>query len=104
MRKFLRSPVFWVVVALLTFLVVSSFFRGGSSVEKPALNEFLAQVDRGDVRTADVIGGDEVKGVYQNGKKYTVGITPEFSDEMTTRLLQAKVVPKIVEKPKKDSV
>jgi len=104
MRKFLRSPVFWVVVALLAFLIVSSFMRGGSSVEKPTLDAYLAQVDKGDVRTADLIGNDEVKGEYTNGKKYEVGITPEFSDEMTNRLLEAKVVPKVTEKPKKDNV
>ena len=78
--------------------------RGGASMEKPTLDQYLGQVDKGEVRTADVVGNDEVKGEYQNGKKYEVGMTPEFSDEMTTRLLNAKVVPKITEKPKKDNV
>ncbi|MDQ1397962.1 MAG: cell division protease FtsH, partial [Acidimicrobiaceae bacterium] len=104
MKKFLRSPIFYVVVALLALLILSNLLRGGSSTEKPSLNEYLHRVDAGEVKTADVVGQDQVKGQFSDGKKYEVGITPEFSDELTTRLLDAKVQPKIVERQKKDNV
>src|SRR4051812_6635465 len=102
MKKLLRSPAVIVVLALVALLLVSNLLRGGSSVEKPTLDAFLTKVAAGDVRTAQLSGQDTVKGEFTDGRKYVVGVTPEFSDELTQKLLDSKV--KVQEKPKKDNV
>src|SRR4051794_35167039 len=105
MKKFVKSPVFWVVMALLLLLMVTNFARGSSSVAKPTLNEYLAKVNAGEVKTAEVIGDSRVKGVYrENNKKYEVGITPEYSDDIVTKLLESNVQPEITQKPEKSNV
>jgi cell division protease FtsH len=108
MKKFLRSPLVYVLFALLVLLLVANMLRGKPSVAKPSLDAYLARVQKGEVRTASLVGQSEVKGTFTDGKKYQVGVTPEFTDELTARLLDAKVGdgkgPKVVEKPKKDNV
>src|SRR3954452_10003027 len=104
MKKFVRSPIFWVLLALLVLVVASNFLRGGgNSDNKPVLSDVIAKVDAGQVQSAEVIGDDRLKGEYKDGTKFDVAITPEFSDELTDRLITAKVE-KITEKPKKDNL
>src|SRR4051794_9552786 len=102
MKKVLRSPAFIVVVALVLLLVVSNLLRGGSSVEKPSLDSYLTRVAAGDVKNAELVGEDQIKGEFNDGRKYSVGITPRFADDVTNKLLEAKIT--LHEKPKKDNV
>src|SRR3954452_12425242 len=102
MKKLLRTPGFIIVFALVALLIMANLLRGGSSVEKPTLDTYLTRVAEGDVRTAQLSGQDTIKGEFTDGHKYTVGVTPEYTDEITQKLLDAKV--KVQEKPKKDNV
>src|SRR3954468_11668948 len=102
MKKVLRSPAFIVVVALVMLLVVSNLLRGGSSVEKPSLDSYLTRVAAGDVKNAELVGEDQIKGEFNDGRKYSVGITPRYADDVTNKLLEAKIT--LHEKPKKDNV
>src|SRR5436305_3458428 len=102
MKKLLRTPGFIIVFALVALLIMANLLRGGSTVEKPTLDTYLTRVAEGDVRTAQLSGQDTIKGEFTDGHKYSVGVTPEYTDEITQKLLDAKV--KVQEKPKKDNV
>src|SRR4051812_3881118 len=102
MKKLVRTPGFIIVFALVALLIMANLLRGGSTVEKPTLDTYLTRVAEGDVRTAQLSGQDTLKGEFTDGHKYTVGVTPEYTDEITQKLLDAKV--KVQEKPKKDNV
>jgi len=108
MKKFLHSPLFYVLFALLALLVVGNMLRGTPAVEKPSLDAYLARVDRGEVRSASLVGQTQVKGRFTDGKRYEVGVTPEYTDELTTKLLDVKPAagkgPVVLEKPKKDNI
>jgi cell division protease FtsH len=90
-RKVLRSPILWVVLALVTLAVASTFLGGGDKPHKLPLSRFERMVDSGKVRTAQVVGDDKVKGELVDGTKYEAKFPVEYGDELTTRLLQGKV-------------
>ncbi|MDP9070648.1 MAG: ATP-dependent zinc metalloprotease FtsH [Actinomycetota bacterium] len=91
MRKVLRSPVFWVVVALVALAVASTFLSGGGKPHKLRLSQFQALVADGKVRSAQVVGEDKVKGELADGTDYEAKFPAEYADELTARLLDARV-------------
>src|SRR5947199_9062186 len=111
MKKFLRSPVFYVLFALLALLILSNAIKGGSSSEKLSLSQLQDQVAKGNVRTAILSDPDSVKGeLIQpiNGHttlKYTSKYPAQYADELTAQLRNATNPEIVVEsKPKKDNV
>ena len=91
MRKVLRSPVFWVVLALVSLAVASTFLGGGDEPQKLRLSQFQRLVADGRVRSAQVVGEDKVKGELADGTRYEAKFPAEYADELTTRLLEGRV-------------
>src|SRR4051794_38984447 len=111
MKKFFRSPVFYVLFALLALLILSNAVKGGTSSEKLTLSQLQDQVAKGNVRTAILSDPDSVKGELReaiNGHstiKYTSKYPAQYADELTAQLRSATNPEIIVEsKPKKDNV
>ena len=102
MRKVVRSPVLWVVLALVVLAGASAVLGGGEQRDKLALSQFQRLVEDGDVRTAQVVGENRVRGELRNGKSYEAKFPPEYADELTTRLLEAKV--EVDSKEAKDNI
>ncbi|HEX2063210.1 MAG TPA: ATP-dependent zinc metalloprotease FtsH, partial [Acidimicrobiales bacterium] len=91
MRKVVRSPVSWVLLALLALAVASAVMGGGDKKEKLRLSQFQRKVADGDVRTAQVVGDDKVRGELEDGTRYEARFPAEYADELTARLLEARV-------------
>jgi cell division protease FtsH len=101
-RKVVRSPVSWVLLALLVLAVVSAFMGGGDKKEKLRLSQFQRKVAEGEVRTAQVVGDNKVRGELDDGRKYEAKFPAEYADELTARLLDARV--EVDSKESKDNV
>ena len=92
MRKVFRSAAFYVVLALLALAIASSFLGGNTKREKLSLSAFEAHVAKGEVKTAELVDGDDrVRGELNDGRKYEAHYPAEYSDELTAELKGAKV-------------
>ena len=92
MKRLLRSPIFFIVLALVVVLFASTFVRRGDDREKLTLTEFERRVAERDVRKAEIVEGeDEVRGELGDGTEFETKFPSEYADELTTKLLAAGV-------------
>ena len=91
MKQLIRRPVSWIVLALLGGALVFSLMGGGDKRTKLQLSRFQSLATEGKVRTAEIVGTDHVRGELINGTRYEARFPAEYADELTTRLLRAKV-------------
>jgi cell division protease FtsH len=90
-KKVLRSPPFYVVVALVVVLIVGALVRGGDDVEKFRLDEFEAKVAAGEVGDAEVDDRDgTITGKLANGDEYKVNYVKEDAPAVLERLRAAE--------------
>jgi cell division protease FtsH len=103
MKRLSRSAAFYVVLALLALALAASLFTGGPGPEKLTLSQFERAVSNKQVKTAEIIDGDDkVKGELSNGKKYEAKYPAEYVDELTANLKTAGVA--YDAKPKKENI
>ena len=92
MRRTFRSPIFFIVLALVALLVASTFLRRGDEREKLTLTDFERRVAERDIRKAEIVQGeDAVRGELGNGTKFETKFPAEYADELTEKLLAAGV-------------
>ncbi len=90
-KKLLRSPPFYVAVALAAVLILGGLLRGGDDVEKFRLDEFEAKVAAGEVRDAKVADRDgTITGKLANGDKYRVNYVRDDAPAVLERLRAAE--------------
>src|SRR4051812_30017417 len=108
MKKFLRSPLFYVVFALVILLMLSNLLRSGSNAEKLSLSALQDQAAQGNVKTATLTDPDSVKGELRapipghSALKYESKYPAEYADELTTQLRSAPGDVHLETKPKKE--
>jgi cell division protease FtsH len=91
-RRTFRSPIFFIILALVALLVASTFMRRGDDREKLTLTQFENRVAERDVRTAEIVqGANEVRGELSNGTEFETKFPAEYADELTEKLLAAGV-------------
>ncbi|MEX2659783.1 MAG: ATP-dependent zinc metalloprotease FtsH [Acidimicrobiales bacterium] len=94
MHKLRRSPVFWVVLALVVLLVASQTLRGSEDREALRFDEFVDRVEAGQVAEADISVGErtsEITGELTDGTPYRTEFVTESSDRVTELLRTAEV-------------
>ncbi|PLS76744.1 MAG: cell division protein FtsH, partial [Actinobacteria bacterium] len=64
---------------------------GGDKRTKLQLSRFQDLAAAGKVRSAEIVGTDNVRGELTDGSKYEAKFPAEYADELTTRLLGANV-------------
>ena len=93
MNRIFRSAIFYLVL-IVAVVWVFNLYRG--TADRPqkleTVNEFLAMVEEGDVKSAQFLNKDEkVVGELTNGDKYEVNLPLGTVDEYQEQLLDAKV-------------
>ena len=91
MKKSLRHPVLWAVLAVVVLVAAASLLSGGDDRTKLPLSKLQSMVDKGEVKTAEIVGEGKVRGELDDGTKYEAKFPAEYADEMTTLLLKADV-------------
>ena len=90
-KKTLRHPVLWVVLAVALLVAASSLLGRGDEREKLQLSRLQALVADGDVESAEIVGDGKVRGELKDGTRYEAKFPAEYGDELTSLLLAAEV-------------
>jgi cell division protease FtsH len=104
MRKFSRSAVFYVVLALVLLALASSFLGGGDKREELTLSNLEALVAEGKVATATIVGAGKVHGELRDGREYEGTFPAEYADELTKQLLDADPKVDVASKQEKENI
>ncbi|HZN13963.1 MAG TPA: ATP-dependent zinc metalloprotease FtsH [Acidimicrobiales bacterium] len=92
MKRSRRNVAVYLVAAVLLVLAVSNLWGKGQKREKLSLSSFERRVAEKQVKTAEIVDGDnKVKGELTNGKTYEAKFPAEYADELTSELKDAKV-------------
>jgi cell division protease FtsH len=103
MKRFSRNTAFYVILALVALVLALTFLTGGPKREQLTLSEFEAKVSAEQVKTAEIIDGDDkIRGELKDGKKYETKYPAEYVDELTTSLKSNGVA--YDTKPKKENL
>ena len=88
MRRVLRSPATWAVVALAAVLVAMVTFRGGGTEPRELrLDELIAKARAGEVATARILERDHaVEGRLNDGTSYRTSFPRDFTEGLTNIL------------------
>ncbi|HSS11309.1 MAG TPA: ATP-dependent zinc metalloprotease FtsH [Acidimicrobiales bacterium] len=110
MKKALRSPVVYVLLAAAVALFAFNVFRSGPHVDKLSLNAFEQKVNTGQVASATLHDGDnKVTGRLKapdgsaNGPRFQASYPDRYSPVLTQLLLD-KGVPEVTAKHTKSSI
>jgi len=90
-KKTLRHPVLWVVLAVALLVAASSLLGGGDGRTKLQLSRLQGLAADGKVESAEIIGEGKVRGELTDGTRYEAKFPSEYADELTTLLLDADV-------------
>jgi cell division protease FtsH len=103
MKRFSRNTAFYVILALVALVLALTFLTGGPKREQLTLSEFEQRVSSEQVKTAEIIDGDnKVRGELTDGKKYEAKYPAEYVDELTASLKANDVA--YDTKPKKENL
>jgi cell division protease FtsH len=92
MRKVARTPTLWIVLITAGFLLVLSLMSHQKPGTELTLTEFQQGIAQGDIRSANVLEGDQViTGDYASGGTYRVAYPAESEDELVKDLAGADV-------------
>src|SRR5687767_4092349 len=92
MSRFFKSAAFPILIVIVLAFFASKLISGQDEREKPSFNDFLVQLDAGEVRTANVRSKDnsiEVR-LKDDDTKYQVGFVQAYGDVLTNKLREAK--------------
>jgi cell division protease FtsH len=104
-KKLLRSPASYVLLALLAVVVVGSLARSGDKPRKLRLDQFEQLVGAGEVRTATIADRDgTVSGELTSGQKYKVNYVRDDSEQLGEILRSAETPPQVRVDHQKDPV
>ena len=105
MKKLLRSPASYVLLALLGVVVIGTLARSGDKPTKLRLDQFEQKVAAGEVRTATIADRDgTVSGELLNGDKYKVNYVRDDSEQLGEILRTAEMPPEVKVDHQKDPV
>jgi cell division protease FtsH len=90
-KKKLRHPASWVLLALLVLVMAVTFLGGGDDRNKLELSRLRALAADGRVKSAEIVGDGKVQGELRSGSKYEAKFPAEYGDELTTILLDAGI-------------
>ena len=97
MKKFVRSPGFFVVVALVVLVSASQVMSRGSQSKQLNLNDFRAKLTAGQITKAEikdrsnVVTGEYVEAGDKTPKKFKVSYPSRYAETITKELIDAKV-------------
>jgi cell division protease FtsH len=92
MRKVARTPTLWIVLITAGFLLALSLMSHQDPATELTLTEFQQGIAQGDIRSANVLEGDQViTGDYAAGGTYRVAYPVESEDELVKDLAGADV-------------
>ncbi|HEX3425844.1 MAG TPA: ATP-dependent zinc metalloprotease FtsH [Acidimicrobiales bacterium] len=109
MKKAVRSPILYIVVAAVLVLIAFEALHSGSNVDHLTLKQFQQKVDSGQVATATIHdGSDYVSGNLKGaggatGQSYQVTYPDRYTTTMT-ELLLSKNVPTVSVKHSSSSI
>ena len=92
MRRLGRTPTLWIVGGTLVVIGLLSILNRPDTAEPMKLSEFSAALESGEVRSAEILEGDQqVRGELADGTEYVVRYVAEYADEITAKLEEAGV-------------
>ncbi len=92
MKRFSRSVVFWVSLALIAVIVASSVLRSGPDREDLDFTEFRTQLDEGNVSEVEVLDRDNaLTGKLDDDTLFRTTYVAEAADELVLDLEAAEV-------------
>src|SRR6202035_4475189 len=109
MKKALRSPVAYVLLAGVLLLLAINLLRGGPHVDKLTLNTFIQDINEGKVASATLhdssatVTGQLKAADGSNGVHYQVTYPERYASSLTQQLIDHKV-PQVGSKHSKGSV
>ncbi|MEA2687313.1 MAG: cell division protease FtsH, partial [Actinomycetota bacterium] len=105
MKKLFRSPLSYVLLALLAVVIVGGLARSGDKPRKLRLDQFEQMVGNGDVATATIADRDgSVTGELTSGQKYKVNYVRDDSEQLGEILRTAENPPQVRVDHQKDPV
>ena len=92
-NRFLKGAAFPIlIVILLVFVAQRLVVSDSTSTPAPTFNQFLTDIDHGQVKQATIkVQNNEVDVVLNNGQSFTTGYPPEYASTLTEDLRQANV-------------
>ncbi len=96
MRKVVRSAAFWVAVTLVVLFVASRAVAGSSDREELRYDEFVDQVEDGNVAEAEVKDkSSRIIGELADGREFETAFVSEAGDQVVELLAEADVPYKV---------
>ncbi len=87
MRRFFKSAAFPILLVVILAFVAQRVIGSGSGTEPPSYNEFLSQIDRGQIQQVTVNTKDNTLDVEQtDGTKYSTGFPNNTEQDLVNRL------------------
>ncbi len=87
MSKFFKSAAFPILIVVVLAFFAQKIVSPGDKTVKPNFPQFLTQVEHGQVKSADIkTKTNEVEVKTTDGKKYKVGYTSDFGNELINTL------------------
>ncbi len=92
MSRFFKSAAFPILIVVVLAFFAQKLISPGGQREKPQFSDFLAQVNTGQVKSANLKTKDNtVQVTLKNNQKYEVGYPDDYGNELVNKL-QAKDV------------
>ena len=91
MSRFFKSAAFPILIVVVLAFFAQKLISNPSSQPTPSFGDFITQLQRGDIQTADLKTKDNTIQVkLRNGTRYETGYPPDAADTLTKQLQQAK--------------
>ncbi len=107
MSRFFKSAAFPILIVVVLAFFAQKLIGGQQERQPPSYGDFITQLQRGEVRKAELRTKDNVLNVtLRSGKKYETGYTDEVAGRLDARLEAAKAEGKIIDydvKPSKSN-
>ena len=93
LNRFLKSAAFPIlIVILLVFVAQRLVVSDSTSTPAPTFNQFLQDIDDGQVKQATIkVESNEVEVALNNGTQFTTGYPPDYASTLTEDLRKANV-------------
>src|ERR687890_744039 len=96
MSRFFKSAAFPILIVVVLAFFAQRLISPGTQEQPPSYGDFIAQLQRGEVKTVDMKTKDNTLQVtLDSGQKYETGYPPEAAERLDTRLAAAKQTQRI---------